>query len=47
MNPTESGTSGFLRVRRVLSLAPGVEGDAVWWHDGRIQGVGAAAALVP
>ena len=41
----ESGTSGFLRARRVLSLAPGVEGDAVWWHHGRIRGVGVAAAL--
>ena len=45
MNSPDSATSGFLRARRVFSLAPGVEGDAVWWHDGRIEGVGAAAAL--
>ena len=45
MNFPELGTSGFLSARRVLSLASGVEGDAVWWHDGRIQGVGTAAAL--
>ena len=24
---------------------PGVEGDAVWWQDGRIRGVGRAAAI--
>jgi predicted amidohydrolase YtcJ len=45
MKSPESGTSGFLRARRVLSLAPGVGGDALWWRDGRIQGVGPAAVL--
>jgi predicted amidohydrolase YtcJ len=45
MNSPESADSGFLRARRVLSLAPGVEGDAVWWCHGRIEAVGPAAAL--
>jgi predicted amidohydrolase YtcJ len=45
MTSPESTTSGFLHARRILSLAPGVEGDAVWWRDGRIERVGAAAAL--
>lgn len=39
--------AGFLRARKILSLAPGVEGDAIWWRDGRIVEVGAAAALRP
>ncbi len=39
------GHAGFLRARRVLSLAPGVSGDAVWWADGVIQAVGPAASL--
>jgi predicted amidohydrolase YtcJ len=45
---TEEGNSpvgGVLRGRRVFTLAPGTEGDAVWWQDGRIQGVGRAAAI--
>jgi predicted amidohydrolase YtcJ len=45
MNHPDSATSGFLRARRVLSLAPGVVGDAVWWRDASIQAVGPAAAL--
>lgn len=45
MPPTPSPTSGFLRVRRVLSLAAGVAGDAVWWDGGVVQAVGQAAAL--
>jgi predicted amidohydrolase YtcJ len=45
MNPPPSGRSGLLRCRRVLTLARGVEGTAVWWENGRIRGVGDAAAL--
>ena len=36
---------GVLRGRRVLTLVPGAGGDAVWWQDGRIRGVGRAAAI--
>lgn len=39
------GRTGFLRAQRVLSLAPGVVGDAVWWHDGTIRMVGRAGEL--
>lgn len=38
-------TSGFLRVHSVLSLAPGVTGDGIWWQDGSIRAVGSAADL--
>ena len=31
----------MLRARRVLSLVPGLEGDAVWWEDGRVRALGA------
>jgi predicted amidohydrolase YtcJ len=41
----EDSAAGFLRARRVLSLAPGVDGDAVWWRDGRIEAVGQAGSL--
>jgi len=40
-----SGRSGFLRARRVVTLAPGIEGDALWWQDGRIETVGKATRL--
>ena len=40
-----SANGGVLRVRRVLSLVPGLEGDALWWENGRIQAVGRAAAI--
>jgi len=36
---------GFLRGGRVLSLAPGIDGDAVWWQAGRVRAVGNAATL--
>ena len=39
------GASGFLRARRVLSLAPHSDGDALWWQAGRIVAVGAASAI--
>ena len=37
--------SGLLRARRIWSLDPGVSGDAIWWHEGRIVRVGPAAEL--
>lgn len=37
--------SGFLRAGHIVSLVPGVGGDAIWWQDGRIRSVGAAARL--
>ena len=47
--PPESGhgtvIGGVLRGRRVLSLEPGLEGDTVWWEDGRIRGVGNASVI--
>lgn len=45
MGPEASVSSGFLRARRVLTLSPGVEGDAIWWVNGVIRSVGAAAPL--
>ena len=40
-----SAQEGVLRARRVLTLVPGLEGDAVWWEDGRIRAVGKAAEI--
>jgi predicted amidohydrolase YtcJ len=40
-----SGLGGVVFGRRVLSLVPGLEGDAVWWQDGRIRGVGGARVV--
>jgi predicted amidohydrolase YtcJ len=45
MTAPETTASGFLRARKILSLAPGVTGDAIWWRDGRIEAVGSAATL--
>jgi predicted amidohydrolase YtcJ len=36
---------GVLFGRRVVSLLPGLEGDAVWWQAGRIRGVGPARTV--
>jgi predicted amidohydrolase YtcJ len=41
---TES-TSGLLRARRVITMAPGLEGDCVVWHDGRVHAIGRADQL--
>src|SRR5215208_361278 len=38
-------TSGLLRARRVLTMVPGVEGEAVLWERGKIQMVGSALRL--
>jgi predicted amidohydrolase YtcJ len=40
-----SHRGGVVRARRVLTFVPGIEGDTVWWLDGRIQGVGSARAI--
>ncbi|HEU5042449.1 MAG TPA: amidohydrolase family protein, partial [Gemmatimonadales bacterium] len=45
MSSLPKTTDGFLRARRILTLAPGVQGDAIWWRRGRIEGVGAASDL--
>jgi len=37
--------AGFVRAERILTLVPGVEGDALWWQDGRIRAIGLAARL--
>jgi predicted amidohydrolase YtcJ len=33
-------TGGVLRARRILTLVPGLEGDAIWWSEGKVQAVG-------
>lgn len=40
-----SAEGGVLCGRRVLTLVPGLAGDALWWENGRIRGVGPAAAV--
>jgi predicted amidohydrolase YtcJ len=45
MSADMRAASGFLRARRVLTLAPGQLGDAIWWQDGSIRGVGGAHEL--
>jgi predicted amidohydrolase YtcJ len=42
---TAPKSSGFLTARRILSLSPGVEGDAVWWEEGQVKEVGPAARV--
>lgn len=37
--------AGFLRARKVLTLAPGCAGDAIWWQEGRIRAVGPSVLL--
>ncbi len=38
-------SGGVLRSRRVLTLCPGITGEALWWLNGRIQAVGRASAI--
>jgi hypothetical protein len=45
MTPETGVTSGFLRARRLVTLTPGLQGDAVWWEGGRIRAVGRAEAV--
>jgi predicted amidohydrolase YtcJ len=46
MNSTAaSRRSGLLRARRIVSLAPGAGGDAIWWEDGQVKVVGRASDL--
>jgi predicted amidohydrolase YtcJ len=42
---TLARTGGVLRARRVFTLVSGSEADALWWQDGRIQGVGTARSI--
>ena len=42
---SERQRDGFVRGARVVSLAAGVEGDAVWWQAGRVRAVGRATDL--
>jgi predicted amidohydrolase YtcJ len=39
--PSQAG--GVLLARRVVTMAPGSSVEALWWDDGRIQGMGTAA----
>ncbi|HEX3233313.1 MAG TPA: amidohydrolase [Gemmatimonadales bacterium] len=43
--PANLAGSGFVRARRILTLAPGLSGDAIWWQEGRIRAVGEAQAV--
>lgn len=38
-------TSGLLRAGRILTMVRGLEGESVWWEDGRIRGIGSATAM--
>jgi predicted amidohydrolase YtcJ len=42
VNAPDPTTSGFLRARRVLTLDPRFEGDAIWWQNGRVRAAGRA-----
>jgi predicted amidohydrolase YtcJ len=46
MSPWTSAASGFVRARQLMTLAPGVRGDALWWENGRIRAVGNARELL-
>jgi predicted amidohydrolase YtcJ len=37
--------SGWLKARRVLTMAQGFEGDALWWEEGSIRAVGTAVEI--
>jgi predicted amidohydrolase YtcJ len=45
VKPPDVTAAGLLIARRVLTFEAGVAGDAVWWQDGRIRAVGAAAEM--
>ena len=45
MTILQSLRSGVLHARRVMTMQPGLEGEALWWEHGRIGGVGSAAAI--
>lgn len=44
-DPNFTETSGLIRTRKVMSLVPGISGDAIWWQDGRIKAIGLSAEL--
>ena len=37
--------AGVLRGRRIVTLVPGLDGDAIWWEHGRVRGVGKASVI--
>ena len=45
MTNSRSQPGGVLRARRVVTMQPGLEGEALWWEDGRIGGVGSATEI--
>lgn len=45
MTNTPEPGSGLLRARRIITLVPGLEGDSIYWEDGRIRLVGPAAQV--
>jgi hypothetical protein len=45
LNAPSGDRSGLLRARRIVTLDPRAAGDAIWWRDGRVQGVGTASGL--
>jgi predicted amidohydrolase YtcJ len=44
-NASREDEGGVLWARRVLTFAPGIRGDAIWWDAGRIRAVGPAALI--
>ena len=38
-------TTGFIRARRVMTLIPGLTGDALWWAGGTVRAVGPSAEV--
>lgn len=40
-----TASGGLVRARRVMTLVPGVGGDAIWWEDGKVREVGQWANL--
>ncbi len=43
--PVKGLRNGFVRAERIVTLVPGIEGDGLWWEEGRIRAVGPAARL--
>ena len=41
----EAPRGGIVHARRVLTLVPGLEGESLWWEDGKVRGVGSAREL--
>ena len=45
MNHSPVHESGVLRARRVMTMTPGPEAEALWWQAGRIELVGSASEV--